>query len=164
MTETLYAAEGDSSDQITTETNTTGQWDPILVIEPTDGTGLIFRNNPPVEGKKPGIPIYMDLRDADGNQLPIGTQVALAYKSSTMDSWEIVSVPLKQIASYNKNTISDQQDAEKIDAVKHELKAKQLQIRDVDKAYLLVNSSAAVDHANTEIYPEPAAVNEVDIQ
>jgi hypothetical protein len=164
MSESLYAAEGDSSDQITTLTNTTGQWDPFLEITPDEGTGLIFWNNPPVEGTKPGIPILMDLKDSDGNNLPTGTQLAIAYKSATMDNWKIVSVPVKQISSYNKLTISEQQDAEKIDSVKHELKSDRLQVRDVDSAYLLANSSKAVDHSKSEIYLEPTAVDEVDTE
>lgn len=163
MGESLYAAQGNSSQYVTTETNTTGQFDPILEIQPDDGVGLIISNRVDVGQKREGFPIYADLKDSNDDDLPNDSRLALAYEKPTDDNWTVVSIPKSNISTYRKKSISDQQDRDNVDAVKHELKGNQLEIRDIDKAYLLLDSSVAIDHSNTEVYIEADAVDEVDI-
>lgn len=163
MGESLFAAEGTSSDYVTTETNTTGQLDPVVEIQPDDGVGLIISNAVDVGQKREGFPIYLDLRDSNDNALPLDTRVAVGYEKPTDDSSNVVSIPFSNISTYRKKTISEQQDRENVDAVKHELKASQLEVRDIDKAYILVESSTKIDHSNSEIYVDADAVDEVDI-
>ncbi|WP_435318475.1 hypothetical protein [Haloarchaeobius sp. TZWSO28] len=164
MGESLYAAEGTTSDYVTTDTNVTGQLTPVLEIQPDDGVGLIIKNAVDVGQKRSGFPIYADLRDSGDNPLPLDTQVAIGYESPTDDSLQVVSIPLSNISSFRKKTIQEQQNRENVDSVKVELKSGRLEIRDIDKAYLLLDSSAQIDHANSEVYIEPDAVEEVDIE
>jgi hypothetical protein len=164
MTESLYAAEGTTSNYVTTQTNTTGQSTPILTISPDDGVGLVVQNQVDVGDKQRGIPIYMDLRDSNDDALPLDTEVEIAFERPTDDTPQVVSFPLSNISTYRKKTISEQQDSENVDAVKVELKSSALEIRDIDLAYIRINSSAQIDHSNSEIYIDSDAVNEVDIE
>jgi hypothetical protein len=164
MSESLYAAEGKTSNYVTTEVNTTGQSDAVLTIQPEDGVGLILVNRVDVGQKERGIPIYMDLRDSNDDPLPLDTEVEIAYEAPTDDSPQVVSYPLSNISTYRKKTISEQQDAENVDAVKVELKSSELRVRDIDQAFIRLNSSAQIDHSNSEIYIDADGVNEVDIE
>jgi ABC-type transport system substrate-binding protein len=85
MTESLYAAEGTTSNYVTTQTNTTGQSTPILTISPDDGVGLVVQNQVDVGDKRRGIPIYMDLRDSNDDALPLDTEVEIAFVSQLKD-------------------------------------------------------------------------------
>lgn len=173
MTKSLYAAEGDTSEYVTAVTNSTGSFDSVLEISPVDGVGLILQNSVP-KGQKPvGFPVYADLRDSNGDSLPNNTRVALAYESPTDNQWQIVSIPLANIRSYNEKTITQQQKKENIDSVKQELEAsgtpeekagQTLEIRDIDTAYLLIESSVQIEHTKSEIYIDSDAVEEVDIE
>ncbi|MFC6953528.1 hypothetical protein [Halorubellus litoreus] len=163
MGESLYAAQGTTGDYVTTLSNTTGQFDPVLEIQPDDGVGLVLKNAVDVGQKPTGFPIYADLKDQNGDDLPVDTRVAIAYERPTSDNWQVVSIPFSNIRSYHKKDVSQQQDRENVDAVKHELKDDTLEIRDIDKAYLLLDSSVAIDHSKSEIYVDSDAVDEVDI-
>ncbi|MFC6952231.1 hypothetical protein [Halorubellus litoreus] len=173
MTQSLFAAEGDTSEYVTTATNDTGNFSPVLEISPDDGVGLILRNSVAVGQKLVGFPVYADLRDSNGDPLPNNTRVALAYESPTDNQWQIVSVPLANIRSFNEKSITDQQKKDNVDSVKLELEAQgtpeqkagqTLEIRDIDTAYVLVESSVQIDHSKSEIYVDSDAVEEVDIE
>ncbi|QCC57871.1 hypothetical protein NP511_04865 [Natrinema thermotolerans] len=163
MSLSLYAALGDSSKYVETKTNVTDQLTPVLSINPKDGVGVLIRNAVDM-GSKVGVPIYAKLRDADGNPLPANTRIALGYQAPTDESIQVVSDPKSTIASYIKNSVSDQQDDRKVDAIKHQLKGEKLEVRDIDEAYILVDSSEPIDHAQSEIYFEEAALAEVDLE
>ncbi|OLZ39870.1 hypothetical protein A6E15_02230 [Natrinema saccharevitans] len=159
----LYAALGDSSKYVETQTNTPDQLTPVLSINPKDGVGVLFRNRVDV-GDKAGIPIYGKFVDTNGNPMPASTRVAIGYQAPTDESIQVVSDPKSTIASYIKNSVSDQQDDRKVDAIKHALKGNGLEVRDIDEAYLLVESSAQIDHSQSEIYFEESALAEVDLE
>ncbi|ELZ14061.1 hypothetical protein C478_07959 [Natrinema thermotolerans DSM 11552] len=159
----LYAALGDSSKYVETDTNVPGQLTPVLSINPKDGVGVLFRNRVDV-GDKVGIPIYGKFRDADGNPLPADTRVAIGYQAPTDESIQVVSDPKSTIASYIKNSVSDQQDDRRVDAVKHALKGNGLEVRDIDEAFILVDSAEQIDHSQSEIYLEESALAEVDLE
>jgi len=163
MSKSLYAALGSSSEYVTTQTNTTGRLDPIMTISPENGVGLRILNAVQM-GDKTGLPIYAILKDANGNFLPIDTRVAIGYKRPTDDSFQVVSDPIDNISVYNKKSIQDQQNTDNIDSTKHSLRGRALEVRDIDDMYVLVESSAQVDHANTEVYVEQSAVDQVDIE
>ncbi|QFU83388.1 hypothetical protein [Natronorubrum aibiense] len=163
MSLSLYAALGGSSKYISTEMNIPDQLTPVLSINPKDGVGVLIRNAVEM-GNKAGVPIYGKFRDADGNPLPADTRVAIGYQAPTDESIQVVSDPKSTIASYIKNSVSDQQDDRKVDAVKHQLKGSKLEVRDIDEAYILVDSSAQIDHTQSEIYFEEAALAEVDLE
>ena len=159
----LFAALGDSSKYVTTETNTPDQLTPVLSINPKEGVGVLLRNRVEL-GDKAGIPIYGKFRDADGNPLPANTRVALGYQAPTDENVQVVSDPKSTIASYIKNSISEQQDDRKVDAVKHALKGSGLEVRDIDEAFVLMDSTAQLDHSQSEIYLEESALAEVDLE
>ncbi|WP_254763357.1 hypothetical protein [Natrinema marinum] len=163
MSLSLYAALGDVSKYVTTQTNISDQLTPVLTISPKDGVGVLIRNAVSV-GDKSGLPIYGKFNDSNGNPLPANTRLALGYKSPTDESIQVVSDPKATIASYIKNSVSDQQDERKVDAVKHQLKGNKLEVRDIDEAYILVDSSAQIDHSQSEIYFEESALAEVDLE
>jgi len=163
MGESLYAAEGNSSNYVTTQTNVAGQLTSVLEISPDDGVGLVVHNSVDV-GDREGFPIYIDPRDGANNQLPLDTELAIGYEAPTDDSFRVVSIPLSNISTYRTKTIQQQQNRDNVDAVKFELKDSRLEIRDIDTAYLLMNSSTQIDHSNSEFYIDSDAVDEVDIE
>lgn len=170
MAESLFAAEGQTSDHVTTEVNQTGQLDPVLEISPeSEGIGLIIHNSVDKGDQAEGFPVYIDARDANDDQLPTNSRLAFAYQRPTENSWTIVTEVKGNIKTYNTKTIGEQQDRENIDQVKHKLDSPRgenarLEIRDVDEAYLLLESSVQIDHANSEFYIDQDAVEEVDTE
>lgn len=170
MSESLFAAEGQTSDHVTTEVNQTGQFDPVLAISPEDdGVGLILANMVDKGDQTEGFPVYIDARDANGDQIPTNSRLAFAYEAPTDNTWTIVSEPFGNVKTYNTKTIGEQQDRENIDQVKHKLDSPKrenarLEIRDVDTAYLLLESSVQIDHAESEFYIDQDAVEEVDTE
>ena len=170
MSESLFAAEGATSDHVSTEQNQTGQLDPVLAISPEDdGVGLIIQNMVDKGDQTEGFPVYADLRDANDDQLPTNSRIAFAYEPTTADFWTIVSEVKGNIKTYNTKTIGEQQDRENIDQTKHRLDSPKgaeaaLEIRDVDTVYLLLESSVQIDHSNSEFYIDQDAVEEVDTE
>jgi hypothetical protein len=166
MGESLFAAEGATSDHVTTETNQTGQLDPIIRISPEDdGVGLILQNFVQKGDQPQGVPVYGKFRDGNDDPLPTNSRLAIAYQAPTDESWTIVSKPFGNIKTYNTKSIGDQQDTENIDQVKHKLHgdvSQTLEVRDVDEAFVLLESSTQLDHANSEVYIDQDAVEEVD--
>ena len=163
MSKSLYAALGSTSEYVTTEQNSPGRLTPALAISPESGVGLRITNRVEM-GEKRGIPIYMKLVDVDGNPMPIDTEVAVGYEAPTDSNVQVVSDKLDTIQTYRKKDIDQQQDSNNIDSVKHILNAKALDVRDVDNAYILIDSDVEIDHAASEIYIEQSAVSEVDIE
>lgn len=142
----------------TEETNTTGTMTPILTIEPKDGTFLKIVNQV-ARGDEMGVPIYADLRDGGDNALPDDTRVAIRFEAPADDGPTVVSVPLENIRAYNDLSITDQQNEEYVDRVKHELKGSALGVRDVDKAEVAIESSAQIDWSNSRLQFEEKAVS-----
>ncbi|WP_121822864.1 hypothetical protein [Halostella salina] len=159
----LYSALGESSEYVQATQNVPGQLTPVMVISPEDGVGLRLLNNVAM-GEKTGLPIYGKFVDTDGNPLPINTTVAIGYKSPTDKNINVVSEEFQTIQSYLKKSITQQQDTDNIDSVKHVLGSSSLEVRDIDEAYLLVKSTKQVDPAACEFYLEQSAVEEVDIE
>jgi len=159
----IYAAEGSTSDYVTTQENIPDKLTPVMEINPDDGVGVRLFNQVAM-GEKTGIPIYTKLRDSSGNPIAIGSRVAIGYERPTDNSVSVVSNVWGNIQPYNQKSISEQQDTDNIDSVKHALDASSLEVRDIDRAYLLVDSPDVVVPANSEIYVEQSAVEEVDIE
>jgi hypothetical protein len=163
MSKSLFAALGNTSDYVTTQTNVTGQLTPIMTVNPDDGVGLRILNAVQ-QGEKTGLPIYAILQDANGDPLPIDTEVAIGYERPTDDTFQVVSDPIQSISTYVKKSITQQQDADNIDSVKHALRGPALEVRDIDEMFILVKSDTEVDHSYTELYVEQSAVEEVDTE
>jgi len=149
------------SDVTTERTNTVGVLTPILEIDPEDGTSIVLINAVERGQQSAGIPIIADLRDGNDDPLPEDTQMAVEFERPNDDDATVVSIPFEDIRPYNTLSISDQQNEEYIDRVKHRLKAPGLEIEDVDSAYISIKSSAQIDWANSQLQVVPEAVEEV---
>lgn len=162
MGKDLFASEGTSSDEVTTETNTTGVLDPILRVSPERGQFIKVRNRGP-RGKRSGLPIYANLKDGSDNDLPADTEVAIAYLPTGADQFEVVSDKFANITPYRLNSITEQQTEDKVDSVKHELTGASVNVRDVDDLLVAIDSGTQIDHSNSTILFEPANVEEGDM-
>lgn len=142
----------------TEKTNITGVTTPILEVDPDDGTMLKLLQQ--VLGGH-GLPIYMDLQDSNGNDLPDDTEFLLRVKRPTDDEPQSVSVKEDNIAVWNKKTVSEQQNEENRDAVRVELKGQFVNVRYKDLLRFEINSSTQIDWANSELYVDRNGVQEV---
>jgi len=142
-------------------TNTTGVLSPILSIDPTDGTVLALLNQV-ARGDEEGIPIYAKLRSGSSTQLPEDTRLALGFETPQMDNWEVVSEPMEHIRPYRSFSLSDQQNLDYVDRVKHNLKggANALIAEDVDMIYVLAEASAQISWPDSSLTFEEKAVRE----
>jgi len=148
------------SDIATKETNTTGQMDTILRIDPDSGTRLRLLNRIPT-GSAAGLAIFFDLRDSSDDALPTDTEFLLRADRPTDDTPVAVSTKEDNIAAWNALEISEQRDRDNIDSVKIELKGKAVNIRDKDDLLASINSSAQVDWSNSEFYIVRQGVKEL---
>jgi hypothetical protein len=159
----VYAAEGQTSEEVTTETNTTGVHDPVVRITPERGQFLKFLNHGD-RGSKPGLPLFMKLRDSNDDPLPLDTEVRLAYLASGSENAEVVTIPLKNIQDYINNTLTEQQNEEQIDQFKHELKqGRSWNVRDIDELQIEILSSTEIDHSNSTFQFENSYVQQGSI-
>jgi len=146
-------------EDVTELVNDTGDLSPILSFSPE--SGLFFRLvNRVNRGRDEGVPIYFKLRDSNGDLLPVGTSVAVKFETPNDEQAHIVSEVRDNIQAWNNLSIRDQQEAEYIDSVKIPLKGRALTVRDIDTAYLVVDSTKQVDWDNSEVYIEGNAVTE----
>jgi len=143
---------------------------PILTFTPEDGLMLVIRGMVSA-GSERGFPIYMDLRDSNGDPLPEDTQLAFKYKAPGMDDAQTVTHPLDHIRPWTALSLEQQQDEEYIDRVKTILKntdvalqrgeVPDLRVRDIDELRVSIESSAQVDWTNSRLYVDRNAVREV---
>jgi len=139
--------------------NEPGDLSPILEISPDKG--LFYRIlNRVQRGRQAGVPLYLDLRDSDGNKLPVGTTVGIRFESPGDEEPYLVSELRDNIQAWNNLSIRDQQEEEYIDSVKLPLKGPKLNVRDIDTAYLVIDSTAVVDWSQSQAYIEGNAVTE----
>lgn len=148
-----------NSEVVEQRTNTAGEMTPILVVDPENGTGIQFRNKVP-QGSAIGLPIYGDLRDSNGDPLPVDTSIVLTAKQPGDVKRSPVSNSEDNISAYNNNSISEQQDSQKVDAVKHELKGAAVNVRDVDEFAVEIETDTAIDWANSSVYIDQNGVRE----
>lgn len=160
------------SDIATEKQNTPGQKDPILTIQPKDGTGIVIQGM--VEtGSAKGFPLYGKFYDTNGNPLPLDTELSFRFERPGDDDPTTVTFPLSNIRPYRTLSIDEQQDAEKVDAVKHVIKGTKdalaqgemprIGIGHLDKLHLTALSSKQIDwgHPQTAVYFDRNAVEEV---
>jgi len=67
-------------------TNTTGVLSNILEVQPEDGTQLIFRNHVERGQQSLGIPIFAELQESAGDDLPLDTRLALQFERPADDN------------------------------------------------------------------------------
>jgi hypothetical protein len=148
------------SGEASTDTNVTGQMDPVLSWSPTDG--LAWRIAAAVaKGSDVGIPVFADLRDSNDDPLPQDTDASLQFERPTDDDRTTVTDPFRNIRPYNDLSVKNQQNEEYIDQIKHVLRGNELVVRDIDTLYVSINSSQQIDWSNSRLTISEKAVNEV---
>ncbi|WP_058365750.1 hypothetical protein [Haloparvum sedimenti] len=167
----LYASMGATSDIVETYTNAAGvpRATPIIGIVAERGTFVRILNSVSRGEQEVGVPIYMDLRDSNGDPLPTNTEVEIEIeRAGAKDT--LLYGKLEQISHYNQSTISEQRNVDNVDAAKVVLEypdsapqsgpVSHVDIRDVDDAFISIDSAAEIDWNNSEIYVDSSAVKE----
>lgn len=144
----------------TERTNTPGIVTPILEFEPEDGIGLRVLNNA-ARGTAEGVPVYFDLRDSNGDPLPIGTAVRFEYESPTSEERNRVSEIRDNIQPWVTLNIQDQQDEEYVDAVKIPLLGDNVEVRSIDSFYISIECPEEIDWSESAAYVEGSVVEKV---
>lgn len=165
----LYAAEGDTVDEVETLENTPGVMTPILKIVPERGMFLRFLNNIDM-GEGSGLPLFFKLRSAADTLLPMNTDLQLQASVNGMNGRMNVSERVRSIDFWNNNSITTQQNKDNVHNAKVNLThpesspqsgtRESIDIRDIDAFYVSVESSAVVNHDYTKFLVESDAVEE----
>ncbi|QSG06465.1 hypothetical protein [Halapricum desulfuricans] len=157
---------GAASDLVTTKTNVVNQMTPILQISPDRGNAIRILNTV-ARGQSIGVPVYMKLKDANGDDLPVDTSLQWEFSPSNSDQRYKISRRLSNIAQYNNNTIAQQTDVDRIDTFKQVLTEPEFrgsspvdffQWTDIEDVYVSIKSSAQIDHSESKFEVEPSAV------
>lgn len=138
---------------------TTGDPSPILEFSPDDGLFLTVLNQA-ARGSSQGVPVYADLKDSNGDNLPIGTSLRFEYETPSDEQRNTVSEVRDNIQPYNNLSIQEQQDEEYVDATKIPLLGAALRVRDIDTFYVSIESGTEIDWSNSQLYIEGSTVNE----
>jgi hypothetical protein len=157
MTKTLSNVSSVAEEQ----QNTTGVLDPILAIQPENGTRLVIQNAVERGQQTLGVPVYGEFRDSDGNPIPLESRLALQFEQPADDSPSVISEPFENVRPYRSLDLKEQQNTDYVDRVKHVLRGKGLVVGDNDTLYVSVESSAQVDWSNTRVQFAESAVTEV---
>lgn len=164
----IWADGGSSSDIVTTLTNTTGVMDPILEVDPDQGT-LVRIANTPAEiglGSAMGVPHYMKLRSGSSTDLPVSTELQWQIKLAGQDSYIQFSERRENIAIWNQADFTTQNSEDNVDSTKIVFTGDPtdgngvptaVSVRDIDKLALAINSSAQISHSDSQIYVESKA-------
>ena len=150
----LSAIKGSTTEEVRVSQNVAGRLDPVLTVDPLEGR-FVRINNGGGRGTGTGLPIYADLVDTNGNQMPVGTRLALGYKSQTAENFEVVSEVHESIIPYREYSVPGQQDPDHVDQVKHDMDARYYEVPYVDEFYLLLESDQTLDPNASTIVFEP---------
>lgn len=129
-------------------TNTAGKMDPILRLSPVDGLMLILSQRARGES---GIPLYMELKDSNGNDLPLDTELVLRWDAPGKTQPEVVSEKFDNIRPWRTLSLSDQQNTDYEDQVRISLNGRELQVLDIQNFELAIRSSEVVDWGNSRV-------------
>lgn len=139
------------SDVVTQRTNVVDTMSPILEIQPEDDLIYAFLNAI-IRGDKKGFPLIAKFKDSADANLPVGSKLLLQAKRPGDAQPVQVSEPVDNIAAWNGQDLTTQRDVEHVDSVKIPLRGERINIRDVDKFYVSIESSTQIDWANAEAY------------
>ena len=154
MSETLSNI-GTSKVDAEEQTNDLGILSTILSFQPIDGMEMVVQNS--VGGKR-GIPIYAELKDSNGNDLPLDTVVAIRWDAPHLDQPKIVSYKLDNIRQYRTLSIKEQQSEDYRERTRQELKGSSLTVEDNEEMQVAVKSSEEIDWSNSTLYVDENAV------
>jgi len=164
----IYADTGTTAEGVETMANDPGHLTPILTYSPEQGTWTRILGDV-LRGVMPGLPLFLDLVDGNGDDLPNNTRLVLRVKYAGKSRAFEVSEEIQSIAFWNMNSLTEQQNEEQYDGSKVELafpeasgKANEdreyVDVRDIDEFQVCIESTVAVDPAAMRVYLESAAV------
>jgi hypothetical protein len=163
----VHVVNGDTSEDLETETNITGTMDTIITLQPERGTWVRILNSI-ARGDLTGVPLYMDLVDQNGNPMPANTELQFAASEAGMTQSFKVSEMGADLSSWNNHSIKEQRHRDNVDAVKVHLEypenhpqdgvRDQLDITDTDTFHVQVNSPAQWDPSASRFYIDSNAV------
>jgi hypothetical protein len=171
MSADLFAVEGSTSDDLETYVNYPASpgHDSIIEISPDRGLFLRFLNQLQKAGGAVGMPVYLKLRDTNGDHIPANTSAYFALQVQGMEEPTKVSEKRGNLSFYLSNDITTQRDTDNIDGSLFVLTAPEtdgsdpipkLDVRDIDRLFFKIDSSAEVDWSQSEFYIDTAAVSE----
>ena len=163
----VFLSNGATAEGVETNTPDVGHMDPLFTFSPDQG--LFVRILAAIAaGSEAGVPVYMKLRDTNGNLLPVSTEAVIQVKRAGEQSYHDITERLTNIAHYNQASITKQRNVENIDSSKLVLQypegsGKQgspshVDIRDIDDLAFSVNSSTQADPAQCEVYVDNKAL------
>jgi hypothetical protein len=153
------------SDIATRKTNIPGELHPILAFSPNPGRVLKLVNKTE-RGQATGIPIFARLRDADGNDLPVDTELALEYDAPGRERPEVVSQVVRNIEEYRILDLTQQRKEEYVDGVKVNLKGHESEgtpsvgATHRDQILISIRSPTEIDWSNSQVSIYEGAVRE----
>ncbi|WP_254272166.1 hypothetical protein [Haloarcula marina] len=173
MGQDLYASKGKSAEAVTPVQNAPSSPvpTPILEISPERGQFLRILNQI-ARGEMQGLPLYLDLRDSNGDPLPVNTTLYLVIEPNGHTGQLVVSEVVESIDQYVTLSITEQRNVDNIDACKltlqfpesHPSKAGEptpyVDVRDIDTAYLMCDSAAQIDWSESQAFIDSAAVEQ----
>ncbi len=155
-----------ASDIATELTNIPGELDSVLSFSPEAGRVLQLINN--VERtEEVGIPVFMKLKDADGNDLPVDTEVALEFMSPDRERPLVASQVRRNIEDYRILSLTEQRKEEYIAGTLIKLRdhaetdeTRTLGAGHLDEIRVSIRSPTEIDWSNSQISIYEAAVRE----
>jgi hypothetical protein len=170
MSNDLFAVKGNTGDYVETYANVPASpgATPAVEISPDRGRFIQLLNKL-AKTDSLGVPIYMKLRDSNGDHLPPSTSGYLALKLSGMEEAVRVSAKHGNFSHYLANDITTQRDTDNVDAATWELQepeteggdpVKSITVRDIDALYFNIDSPQAIDWSKSEFYVDTDAVQE----
>jgi hypothetical protein len=106
-----------------------------------------------------GIPLYLKLRDANDDPLPLDTEVTFRFDAPDLKSPMVVSEVLKNIRTYRQLDLTQQQNEEYQDQVAVALEGLGVDVTQIQELQIALDSSAQIDWANSEAEIDRKAVS-----
>jgi hypothetical protein len=166
----LFAVNGNTSEYVETFQNYPNSPSADEVVEITPDRGLFLRiANAVKKTTRPGVPVYMKLRDANGNHLPANTSAWFSLELQGMEEPSKVANKKGNMSFYLSNDLTTQRDVDNVDGAVFELTRPEseggdtvsaLRVRDIDSMYFKIDSDAQIDWSQSEFYIDSEAVEE----
>jgi hypothetical protein len=166
----LFAVEGNTSEYVTTYPNVPAapNASPVIEIEPDRGRFVRLLNSL-AKTDTLGMPVYMKLRDSNGDHIPANSVGYWSLKLSGMEEPVRVSQKRGNLSHYLANSITKQRNVDNIDSATWALRepeteggdpVRSITVRDIDAMFFKIESSEAIDWDESEFYVDTDAVQE----
>jgi len=139
---------GSQNVDATEQTNVTGEMTPILKLSPIDGLMLVLAQRAAGES---GIPMYGVLKDSNGNDLPLDTELVLRWDAPGKTQPDVVSEKLENIRPWRTLSLTKQQNTDYEDQTRINLNGRKLEVLDIQNLEVAIRSSKEIDWSNSRI-------------